>query len=173
MLRLWRCTRFMQATKVDQSIRLSELAFVFNYFYEMKSGAPYDYLIKIILVGDTGVGKTSFLLRFTEQLFDDASHIATIGKCDHFTTGRYWFQNKELDYGWQECEIADLGHCWLRKVSNDYSNVLQECTRYSISIWLYEVAILRECRHVDQANRAARQHRCWEDVDCDKVRPPR
>lgn len=45
----------------------------------MKSGAPYDYLIKIILVGDTGVGKTSFLLRFTEQLFDDASHIATIG----------------------------------------------------------------------------------------------
>jgi GTPase SAR1 family protein len=45
----------------------------------MKS--PYDYLIKIILVGDTGVGKTSFLLRFTEQLFDNASHIATIGKC--------------------------------------------------------------------------------------------
>lgn len=50
----------------------------------MKSGAPYDYLIKIILVGDTGVGKTSFLLRFTEQLFDDASHIATIGKFDIF-----------------------------------------------------------------------------------------
>jgi hypothetical protein len=38
---------------------------------------------------------------------------------------------------------------------------------------LYEVAILRECRHVDQANRAARQHRCWENVDCDKVWPPR
>jgi GTPase SAR1 family protein len=55
----------------------------------MKSGAPYDYLIKIILVGDTGVGKTSFLLRFTEQLFDDASHIATIGKYHPFTTGRH------------------------------------------------------------------------------------
>jgi GTPase SAR1 family protein len=79
----------MRVTKVDQSIRLSELAFVFNNFYEMKSGAPYDYLIKIILVGDTGVGKTSFLLRFTEQLFDDASHIATIGKCDHSKTSRY------------------------------------------------------------------------------------
>ena len=48
----------------------------------MKSAnnAPYDFLIKMILVGDTGVGKTSFLLRFTEQLFDNASHIATIGK---------------------------------------------------------------------------------------------
>ena len=54
----------------------------------MKSNAPYDYLIKIILVGDTGVGKTSFLLRFTEQLFDDASHIATIGKL--FKLINYW-----------------------------------------------------------------------------------
>lgn len=63
--------------------------YVFNNFYKMKSGAPYDYLIKIILVGDTGVGKTSFLLRFTEQLFDDASHIATIGKYHPFTTGRH------------------------------------------------------------------------------------
>ena len=63
---------------------MSELASDFNNFYEMKSGAPYDYLIKIILVGDTGVGKTSFLLRFTEQLFDDASHIATIGKCHDY-----------------------------------------------------------------------------------------
>lgn len=32
----------------------------------MKSSSPYDFLIKVILVGDTGVGKTSFLLRFTE-----------------------------------------------------------------------------------------------------------
>lgn len=52
----------------------------------MKSSnnAPYDFLIKMILVGDTGVGKTSFLLRFTEQLFDNASHIATIGKMEIF-----------------------------------------------------------------------------------------
>lgn len=65
----------------------------------MKSGAPYDYLIKIILVGDTGVGKTSFLLRFTEQLFDDASHIATIGKNFHYESYRHRFQDKEPDDG--------------------------------------------------------------------------
>ena len=96
---------------------MSDLAFNFNNFYEMKSGAPYDYLIKIILVGDTGVGKTSFLLRFTEQLFDDASHIATIGKLYCLKTFRHRFQDKEPDYG----------HCWLRKVLNNYINVLQEC----------------------------------------------
>jgi len=38
----------------------------------------YDFLIKLILVGDSAVGKTSLLLRFTEnQVCND--HIATIG----------------------------------------------------------------------------------------------
>ena len=45
----------------------------------MKSGAGYDFLIRMILIGDTSVGKTSLLLRFTEDLFN-ASHIATICK---------------------------------------------------------------------------------------------
>ena len=62
----------------------------------MKSSAPYDYLIKVILVGDTGVGKTSFLLRFTEQMFDDASHIATIGKNSSLTIIGIDFKTKNL-----------------------------------------------------------------------------
>jgi GTPase SAR1 family protein len=37
-------------------------------FEEMKNNmASYDYLIKLIIVGDTAVGKTSLLLRFTEN----------------------------------------------------------------------------------------------------------
>ena len=125
----------------------------------MKSGAPYDYLIKIILVGDTGVGKTSFLLRFTEQLFDDASHIATIGKLYCLKTFRHRFQDKEPDYG----------HCWLRKVLNNYINVLQECPGNYACLWLHEVIVLRKRRHVDKVNRAACEHRCWENANCDKV----
>lgn len=43
-----------------------------------KSGA-FDYLIKLILIGDSGVGKTCFLLRFSEDSFA-TSHISTIGR---------------------------------------------------------------------------------------------
>ena len=38
----------------------------------------YDYLFKILLVGDSGVGKSSLLLRFSDDIFCD-SYISTIG----------------------------------------------------------------------------------------------
>lgn len=38
----------------------------------------YDYLFKILLIGDTGVGKSCILLRFADDTFSD-SHISTIG----------------------------------------------------------------------------------------------
>lgn len=38
----------------------------------------YDYLFKILLVGNSGVGKSSLLLKFTENCFCD-QHISTIG----------------------------------------------------------------------------------------------
>lgn len=38
----------------------------------------YDYLFKILLVGDSGVGKSSLLLRFSDDVFCD-SYISTIG----------------------------------------------------------------------------------------------
>ena len=38
----------------------------------------YDYFIKGVLVGDTSVGKTSFLNRFTDDSFSE-TYITTIG----------------------------------------------------------------------------------------------
>ena len=37
-----------------------------------------DFSFKILLLGDAAVGKTSFLLRYTEETFSD-NHISTIG----------------------------------------------------------------------------------------------
>ncbi|CAG9310356.1 unnamed protein product [Blepharisma stoltei] len=43
-----------------------------------RSSSQYDYLIKLLVIGDSGVGKTCFLLRFSDDNFT-SSHLTTIG----------------------------------------------------------------------------------------------
>lgn len=38
----------------------------------------YDHLAKLLIIGDSGVGKTNILLRFCEDNFNQ-SHLTTIG----------------------------------------------------------------------------------------------
>ena len=38
----------------------------------------YKYLVKILIVGDSGVGKTAIMTRFTKGQFS-MGHVATIG----------------------------------------------------------------------------------------------
>lgn len=38
----------------------------------------YDHLLKILIIGDTGVGKSCLMLRFTDDLFNE-KQLATIG----------------------------------------------------------------------------------------------
>ena len=48
----------------------------------MNSGGgkkQYDHLIKLIIIGDSSVGKSCILLRFSEDCFP-TSHMPTIGK---------------------------------------------------------------------------------------------
>jgi Ras-related protein Rab-8A len=44
----------------------------------MSPKTAYDYLMKFIIIGDSGVGKTCFLMRFADDSFT-TSHISTIG----------------------------------------------------------------------------------------------
>ena len=39
----------------------------------------YDFLFKLLLIGDSGVGKTCILVRFSEDAFN-STFISTIGK---------------------------------------------------------------------------------------------
>ena len=45
----------------------------------------YDYLFKLVLIGDSGVGKSCLLLRFADDSFTD-SYISTIGVDFRFRT---------------------------------------------------------------------------------------
>lgn len=43
----------------------------------------YDYLFKLLLIGDSGVGKTCLLFRFSEDAFN-TTFISTIGQFTGF-----------------------------------------------------------------------------------------
>jgi Ras-related protein Rab-1A len=49
------------------------------------SKRDYDYLFKLVLVGDSGVGKSCLLLRFADDTFNE-SYISTIGVDFRFRT---------------------------------------------------------------------------------------
>lgn len=38
----------------------------------------FDYLVKLLIIGDSGVGKTCLLMRYCENLFTN-NHLTTIG----------------------------------------------------------------------------------------------
>lgn len=44
----------------------------------MSDNTHYDYLYRLLLIGDSGVGKSCLLLRFADQSYTD-SYISTIG----------------------------------------------------------------------------------------------
>lgn len=45
----------------------------------------YDYLFKLVIIGNSGVGKSSLLLRFADDTFSD-SYLTTIGVDFRFKT---------------------------------------------------------------------------------------
>lgn len=51
----------------------------------MSGKKQYDHLIKLIIIGDSSVGKSCMLLRFSEDNFP-TSHMPTIGRYQFQTT---------------------------------------------------------------------------------------
>ena len=64
-----------------------------------------DIVYKVLLLGDSSVGKTCFLLRYCDKTFQDA-HLSTIG-LDYRLKSMTLINKKN---------IANIGHCWSRQI---------------------------------------------------------
>ena len=83
-----------------------------NYFQEQE-GTPYDYMFKLVLIGDSEVGKSQLLLWFTKDTFKRQTH-ATIGV--EFAT-----QNVEVQDVKVRAQIWDTaGQERYRAITNTY-----------------------------------------------------
>eukprot|EP01102_Stenamoeba_stenopodia_P022791 TRINITY_DN962_c0_g1_i1.p1 TRINITY_DN962_c0_g1~~TRINITY_DN962_c0_g1_i1.p1 ORF type:complete len:878 (-),score=250.65 TRINITY_DN962_c0_g1_i1:198-2831(-) len=124
-----------------------------KFMYKKQSEAPkptlaveYDYLFKILLIGDSGVGKSCVLLRFADDTFFSESYISTIGvdfkirtvpidgklvKCQLWdTTGQERFRTITSSY-YRGCHGVALIFDVTDQVSfNNIKKWLQECDRY-------------------------------------------
>jgi septin family protein len=94
-----------------------------NKFTKNIKSRHFDYTFKIVLIGDSGVGKSCILLRFADDLFNE-NFYATIGV-------DFRFKNVEIDGKNVKLQIVNIcsnnlvGHCWPGKVQNYHECLLQ------------------------------------------------
>lgn len=105
-------------------------------------GRDYDYLFKLLLIGDSGVGKTSMLVRFADDTYSD-TYVSTIGVD---------FKIKTVDFGDNiiKLQIWDTaGQDRFRSITSSYYRgahgiiIAFDLTEYetfdNVKMWLKEV----------------------------------
>ena len=115
----------------------------------------YDYLFKLLLIGDSGVGKTCVLFRFSEDAFN-STFISTIGEyypnindIRHNTFSLPWFAQPLLFWpllpkvcvqimGHVNCNLSTTITC----VSLDHSNTFGNWKLEPISVLLCSDTVL-------------------------------
>jgi small GTP-binding protein len=107
----------------------------------VKKEASHDYLFKLVLIGDSGVGKTNIISRYVHDRYS-ANTISTVGI-------EYSIRNVEIDGKTIKVQIWDTaGQERYRAVPSAYFrgalgaivvyDITRSCTYDSVGRWLYE-----------------------------------
>ena len=81
----------------------------------MSQNQDYNYLFKLVLIGNSGVGKSSLLFRFSENIWED-KFIPTIGVDFVRIFLIIYIEIKNFRSRWQKGKITNLGHSRPRKI---------------------------------------------------------
>jgi Ras-related protein Rab-1A len=121
--------------------RLSMIIIDTNLYYYIMSEI-YDYLLKCLIIGDSGTGKSSLMLRFTDDVFN-TSYISTIGVDFKIKTIKY----KDKNFKFQIWDTA--GQDRFRTITSSYYrganavilcyDVTDKLSFSNINKWLEEV----------------------------------
>jgi hypothetical protein len=96
----------------------------------------HDHLFKLLIIGNAGVGKSSILVRFADNIFTQ-SYITTIGVDFKIRTievegKKIKLQVSTVDFlflkSWKRfssfLDFVDLGHSWPGAIQNNHSDIL-------------------------------------------------
>ena len=120
----------------------------------------YDYIFKLVLIGDTCVGKSCILVRFSDDIFDD-NYVTTIGVDFGFktmaiknkivkiqiwdTAGQERYRSITTAYYRGAAAIIICCDCTNRESFDNIKNWIEEISKYTDNDSVDKIVFLNKC----------------------------
>ena len=120
----------------------------------------YDYIFKLVLIGDTCVGKSCILVRFSDDIFDD-NYVTTIGVDFRFktmaiknkivkiqiwdTAGQERYRSITTAYYRGAAAIIICCACTNRESFDNIKNWIEEISKYTDNDSVDKIVFLNKC----------------------------
>ena len=120
----------------------------------------YDYIFKLVLIGDTCVGKSCILVRFSDDIFDD-NYVTTIGVNFRFktmaiknkivkiqiwdTAGQERYRSITTAYYRGAAAIIICCDCTNRESFDNIKNWIEEISKYTDNDSVDKIVFLNKC----------------------------
>ena len=120
----------------------------------------YDYIFKLVLIGDTCVGKSCILVRFSDDIFDD-NYVTTIGVDFRFktmaiknkivkiqiwdTAGQERYRSITTAYYRGAAAIIICCDCTIRESFDNIKNWIEEISKYTDNDSVDKIVFLNKC----------------------------